>query len=274
MVIRKCNFDIDEELQLLVNLQNIVYKQRGLVFTKEIFDFWYRMNPEGAVISFNAFDGQKMVAHQSFVPEKMLVNGRVVRCLRSMAVVTHPDYRGRGLFANLTNCAVEEAERQGYEFIYAVTNENSFPVFIKHCGFSSIAQLEVRIGFGMNIKENGSKTYKRYWSAETLNWRLSYGKYIRMNNAIIGSYKYGVNTFEGILDEATAKLCSIPTKSFLLGPKLYVGLGAQVPCTYFKMPKFVKHSPFNLIFRDLTGGRLPKMTADNVFYQLMDFDVA
>ena len=202
------------------------------------------------------------------------MNGRVVRCLRSMAVVTHPDYRGRGLFAKLTNCAVEEAKRQGYEFIYAVTNENSFPVFIKHCGFSSITQLEVMIGLGMNVKENGSKTYKRYWSAETLNWRLSHGKYMRVNNAIIGAYKYGVNTFLGVLDEATAKLCKIPTKSFDLGPKLYVGLGAKVPCTYIKMPKFVKHSPFNLIFRDLTEGRLPMMTADNVFYQLIDFDVA
>lgn len=274
MEIRKCIFDNDDELQLLVNLQNIVYKQRGLVFTKDIFDFWYRQNPEGTIISYNAFEGQEMIAHQSFVPEKMLVNGRVVRCLRSMAVVTHPDYRGRGLFAQLTNCAVEEAKRQGYEFIYAVTNENSFPVFIKHCGFSSITQLEVMIGFGMKVKENGSKVFKRYWSAETLNWRLSHGKYLRVNKAIIGAYKYGVHTFLGFLDEATAKLCQIPVKSFDLGPKLYVGLGAKVPITYIKMPKFVKHSPFNLIYRDLTDGKLPMMTADNVFYQLMDFDVA
>lgn len=274
MEIRKCVFENDDEIQLLVNLQNIVYKQRGLVFTKDVFVFWYRHNPEGAVISYNAFDGNQIISHQSFVPERMLVDGRVVRCLRSMAVVTHPDFRGRGLFAQLTNCAVEEAKRQGYEFIYAVTNGNSFPVFIKHCGFSSIAQLDVMIGLGTNIKENGNRTYKRYWSAETLNWRLSHGKYMRVKNAIIGTYKYGVNTFLGVLDEAIVEQCAIPAKSYDLGPKLYVGLGAKVPCTYMNMPKFVKHSPFNLIFRDLTGGILPAMTSDNVFYQLMDFDVA
>ena len=274
MEIKKCIFDNEDELQSLVNLQNIVYKQRGLVFTKDVFVFWYKNNPDGQVISYNAFDGQEMIAHQSFVPERMLVNGRVVRCLRSMAVVTHPDYRGRGLFARLTNCAVEEAERQGYEFIYAITNENSYPVFIKHCGFSSITQLEVKIGFGMNITEKGSKTYKRYWSDEVLNWRLSHGKNMRVQNAIIGDYKFGVKTFMGVLGEDTSDLCEIPTKTLALGPKLYVGLGAKIPFTYVNMPKFVKHSPFHLIFRDLTGGRLPRMTADNVFYQLMDFDVA
>jgi hypothetical protein len=40
-----------------------------------------------------------------------------------------------------------------------------------------------------------------------------------------------------------------------------------------KMPKFIKHSPFNLIYQDLTGGQLPGMTPDNVFYQLLDYDV-
>lgn len=56
--------------------------------------------------------------------------------------------------------------------------------------------------------------------------------------------------------------------------RLYIGIGAELPLTYIDMPRFVKHSPFNLIFRDLTGGLLPPMTAENVFYQLLDYDVA
>ena len=56
MDIRQCTFDSEPELQQLVDLQNIVYKNRGLVFKKEDFIFWYKQNPEGAVISYNAFD--------------------------------------------------------------------------------------------------------------------------------------------------------------------------------------------------------------------------
>ena len=274
MDIRKCTFDNETELQQLVDLQNEVYQKRGLHFTKTIFRNWYLENPDCNVISYNAFDQGKMVAHQSFVPERMWVDGRVVRCLRSMAVVTHPDYRGQGFFSQLTNRAVEEAQRQGYDFIYAITNANSFPMFIKHCGFSFVTRLDVKIGFGVNVKEDGGKTYKRCWSEDALRWRLSSGSYYRKKDSIIGAYKYGVKIFMGALDGNLMNKTNLREKSMAWGPMLYVGLGAKLPCTYVNVPRFVKHSPFNLVFRDLTGGKLPPMTKDNVFYQLIDYDVA
>ena len=274
MEIRKCFFDNEKDLHQLVNLQNTVYRHRGLVFNKEDFLFWYCKNPEGTVISFNAFDKGIMVAHQAFVPERMLVDSRVVKCLRSMAVVTHPDYRGQGLFSQLTNTAVEEAQRQGYAFIYAVTNANSFPMFIKHCGFSFITRLEVKIGLGMNVKEDVGKIYKRYWTEDTLCWRLSSGAYYRKIDSIMGAYKYGVKTLMGTLDGHLLNKTNLLEKSMAWGPILYVGLGAKLPCTYVNVPRYVRHSPFNLVFRDLTGGYLPPMTKDNVFYQLIDYDVA
>lgn len=57
-------------------------------------------------------------------------------------------------------------------------------------------------------------------------------------------------------------------------PKLYVGLGASFKSIYLKVPKFIKRSPFNLIFLDLTQGTLPIVSRDNIFFQLFDFDVA
>ena len=89
MELRQCNFEKEAEMQQLVDLQTEVYRDRGIHFSSELFKAWYVDNPDGGVISFNAFDGNKMVAHQSFVPERMVVDGRIVRCLRSMAVVTH-----------------------------------------------------------------------------------------------------------------------------------------------------------------------------------------
>ena len=270
---RFCTFTNNEELELLVELQNEVYKQRGLIFKKELFKHWYADNPIGKVISCNAFSDDKMIAHQSFVPEQMLVEGRIVQCLRSMAVVTHPDFQGNGLFSQLTNQAIEEAKRQGYEFIYAITNGNSFPAFIKHCGFSSVTQLTVKMGFGLNIHEDGEKTYKRYWTDETLRWRMSRGSYCRINDSIIGDFKPGILTYMGTLDTQLLDSVHLPKKSWNFGLKLYVGKGALLPITYFKVPPFIKHSPFHVIFRDLTE-KLPKMTEDNIFIQLIDDDVA
>ena len=271
MEFKQCYFDNDSELYHLAELQNEVYRERGLKFKPQTFKSWYVENPYGRVVSFNAFDNGKMVAHQSFVPEKMDVDGRIVRCLRSMAVVTHADYRGRGLFATLTNMALEEAKRQGFEFAYAISNANSTPVFLKHCGFKQIAQLQVKIGFGNDVKENGSHIYKRYWSPETLKWRTGIHHYTRHGSSVIGDYKYGVKTYMATLDESLLDKVGL-TKKNSIAPRLYVGLGAKTPA-YMKMPKFIKHSPFNLIFQDLTGGKLPEMTPDNVFYQLLDYDV-
>ncbi len=57
----------------------------------------------------------------------------------------------------------------------------------------------------------------------------------------------------------------------LLG--LYVGIGYKINGVYIHLPKFIKRSPFNLIFKDLTNGGLPKLNADNISFSLSEFDV-
>lgn len=274
MEIRKCTFDNEIELQQLVDLQNEVYQKRGLHFTKDIFRYWYLENPDGKAISYNAFEQGQMVAHQSFVPECMLVEGRIVNCVRSMAVVTHPDYRGKGLLSKLTNVALEDVKNEGYAFAYAVTNGNSVSSFVNHCGFTFVTRLHVKMGYGKGLREDGENIYRRYWSNESMNWRLRNGEYVRSDEVIIGKFKPGVNTIMGMLNPSLMDAAEFLERKIPCGISLYVGLGAKLPWSYWDVPKFIKHSPFNLVFRDLTGGKLPVMTKANVFYQLIDFDVA
>ena len=107
-----------------------------------------------------------------------------------------------------------------------------------------------------------------------MNWRLGNGKYSRSGDVLIGKFKPGVNTIMGMMDPSLMDAAEFHEKKVSRGISLYVGLGAKLPWSYWDVPKFIKHSPFNLVFRDLTGGTLPAMTKDNVFYQLIDFDVA
>ena len=142
IMFRQMYFDNDKDLQQLVNLQNEVYKVRGIRFNKEEFILWYVDNPAGKVISFNAFDGDKMIAHQCFVPCSMKVGDRVVKSIRSMNVVTLPEYRGRGLFSKMTNMAIDFAIEQGFELAYAITNANSYPMFMKYADFTFVTRLD------------------------------------------------------------------------------------------------------------------------------------
>ena len=270
---RFCDFTDEEDLTKLISTQNEVYRQRGLMFKNDDFRYWYGDNPEGRVIAFNAMDGDRIVAHEALIPETMKIDGRIVRCLRSMGSVTLPEYRGRKLLSILTNKCIEEGRKRGYEFVYGIANGNSIHTFLKYCGFSLVGKLDVKFGFGRISRPQG-KTYERYWTEESLRWRTSSPLCFRKKDQVLKHFKTGVAAVMGTLDEELLDKVPQLKKRGSMAVRLYVGIGGVLPGTYFRVPKFIKHSPFNLIFRDLTGGKLPAMTMDNLFYQLMDFDVA
>ena len=169
--------------------------------------------------------------------------------------------------------AVEEAQRQGYAFLYAVTNGNSFPAFVNKCGFMAIGQLLVKMGFGTHCVPQENVIYRRYWTEELLHWRLSMDRYVLHKGALMGKYAKGVNTLMAVPNSLPFKSEDLISSKLPFGVNLYVGLGTTLPKTYWKVPSFIKHSPFHLIFRDLRGD-LPVMNMNNIFYQLIDYDVA
>ena len=275
LVLRRSLFNTEEEFQQLVELQNEVYKERGIAFSSDGFKYWYAQNPRGAVVSYNAFDGNKMVAHYACIPTEMLIEGRVVKGLLSMATVTHPDYRGRGLFKTLAKMTYDYAKETGYEYVIGVANANSFPGFMKHFPFTFVSRLEVKFGYGRRISSDGEKTFSGYWTPESLNWRLAHKScYKKKGNTIEGKHGNLLRTFMGVFDSDLLHQAQIKEAGLNVKPLLYIGLGAKIESPYFRMPKFIKHSPFNLIFMDLTDGKLPKPTKDNIFFQLLDYDVA
>lgn len=279
MEIRQSFFETEYELQQLVDLQNITYKDRGLHFSTDSFRFWYKSNPCGNVISVNAFDGDKMVAHYACIPIEMRIAGRIAKGIHSMATVTHPDYRGRGLFRTLAQKTYEIAQQEEYEFVSGVANANSYPGFIKHLGFYLIDRLDVKWGWGKVINTSENKLCYGNWDLARLNWRLKkYSYYSKHGNYAYGMYhvRIGIKTLLCTFEKETIDEIVLKRSLNILRPfNLYIGLGADLSKGhYFNFPKFVKHSPFNLIFKDLTGGKLPPIGRDNIFFQLIDFDVA
>lgn len=281
--IRRLDFTDADDLRRLVDLQNAVY-QGTHFFSEETFRFWYLDNPNGRVVSFNAFFKDEMVAHYALIPVRMSVEQRIVPGLLSMATVTHPAHRGKGLFKCLARESFEYARTVGYEFVIGVANANSYPGFIKYFDFQDAGRLEVLVGCSDQIHPGPAKTYKTYWDKESVAWRLGRkGRYYQKGLAAYGTKSVWlfrrapfIHTFMGVLEPDLAGGLSLPVAKRILRPfNLYVGLGSNArEVGYRPVPKWIKHSPFHLIFLDLTGGRLPRMTHDNVFFQLMDFDVA
>ena len=280
--IKRLDFSNPVDMQRLVDLQNAVYAGKH-VFSNKTFQYWYLDNPNGRVVSFNALYGDVLAAHYALVPIKMKIEGRVALGLLSMATVTHPNHRGKGLFKTLAKTTYEYAAQQGYEFVIGVANANSYPGFIKYFDFQDVGQLEVKIGFSNRIESDGDKVFRVIWNDSALKWRSSRYGYSKDNTTLYGTkglWKFKkaplIKTLLGKIDTNELERLRLPKVNKWFRPmNLYVGLGSNSHrIGYFNIPSFVKRSPFHLIFMDLTGGNLPKMTKDNVFFQLIDFDVA
>ena len=280
--IERLDFSNPEDMQKLVDLQNAVYAGKR-VFTSSGFKYWYLDNPNGRVVSFNAIYGDIIAAHYALVPLKMKIEGRIALGLLSMATVTHPDHRGKGLFKTLAKATYEYAVQEKYEFVIGVANANSYPGFIKYFDFQDVGQLEVMFGFNSNIRSKGEILFKVFWDKAGLDWRIGRDCYSQDGTHVFGTkgvwiFKKAplIKTFMGTHNFDEIKSLSLKKVNKWIRPlNLYVGMGSNAhEIGYLNVPKFIEHSPFHLIFLDLTGGKLPKMTKDNVFFQLMDFDVA
>lgn len=278
----RLDFSNPVDMQKLVDLQNAVYEGKHS-FLDTTFKHWYLDNPNGRVVSFNALCGDIIAAHYAIVPVKMEIKGRVTKGLLSMATVTHPLHRGKGLFKKLAKLSYDYAAENCYEFVIGVANANSYPGFIKYFDFQDVGMLDVLIGCNRNLQESAPKIFKMSWDKDSIQWRLGNNKYTKDENAVYGTrpvWKFKkaplVKTFMGLLPETLLGELNIkPANSRFRPLNLYVGMGSNArECGYRTVPKFIERSPFHLIFLDLTGGKLPKMTKDNVFFQLMDFDVA
>lgn len=261
----------DKLLDELVELMNDSFPD--CPFGKDYYRWQYEQNPNGKVVSYNAYYDNKLVAHYAAIPIEMSFDGEKKKGLLSLNTATHSQHRGKGLFVKLAQLTYDHAKANGYKFVIGVANANSTHGFLTKLGFYHICPLEVRFGMGNIFRYKEEKTVYVVWNDKSLQWRLSnpYYKYFIRKNAIYGSMDKPL--FKTIVSENKdmEEKGSLGLRPF----NLYVGLGLNKKSgLYFKVPKFIKHSPFNLIFKDMCDGELPTINKDNIFFQLIDYDVA
>jgi len=110
-------------------------------------DFWrwrYKENPFGKSIIMLMFDEKILVGHYAIIRLPVLIDGKETRAAFSMTTMTHPEYRGMGIFPKLAREVYAESERAGYEIVFGFPNENSYGAFCKKLdwiGFGKVPAL-------------------------------------------------------------------------------------------------------------------------------------
>ena len=263
----------DAALMECQDLLRLVFEERADKFSFEYLKWQYRDNPVGHIVGFNAYLGDVLAAHYVTMPIYMNINGKKTLGVLSLNTATHHEHRGKRLFSILAERTYEYAAENGYKFVIGVANANSTHGFIKHLKFKLIGPLTFKIGVGNSIYPKKNYIFTRYWDKEIMAWRLKNPsmEYFKNGDTIVSPIKPG---FKKLVFHDSEGLVSLP-KLYGRPFNLYIGFGADLEkgC-YCGIPKFIEHSPFNLIFRDLTNGLLPKVTKDNILFELIDFDVA
>lgn len=107
--------------------------------------FWkwrYQNNILNKIMIKLAIDEEKLAAHYAVSPTQIYIDGKRYNSAISMTTMTHPNYRGLGLFTKLAN-ELYESHKEDLDVIYGVPNDNSLKGFIKYMNFQHIKDIPV-----------------------------------------------------------------------------------------------------------------------------------
>jgi hypothetical protein len=102
------------------------------------FDRWKLFSTDfGRCPSIVAMQGDRCVGLYTVLPTPLILDGVGISGAQSVDTMTHPDFRGRGMFLSLARSCYEEAAND-IALMYGLPNENSYPGFIKHLGWTHL----------------------------------------------------------------------------------------------------------------------------------------
>lgn len=250
-------------------------------FETRALEWLYAKNPDGHVIGFDAILEGQLAAHYACIPTTVEINGVQEKALLSLNTATHPTHQGKGLFTALATKTYEAAAALGFASVHGVANANSTPGFVRRLGFQLVRPLDAMVGIGrlkLDADTCSRETlFRRCWSPAALQWRCA-----NPANAVALRQSQGWTQLRARgpsrLVSAYAELPitgAVPSGTHAPGvANLFLGLvpsGAGRFRSYAHIPRRLRPSPLNLIFRDLTG-RNRVLDPERVFFSFLDFD--
>lgn len=87
-------------------------------------------------IGYIAYLDHKPVAYYGVIPTFLSIGQQKILAAQSCDTMTHPAHQKKGLFVKLAKQTIELARQEGIHLVFGFPNQNSYPGFIKHLGFT------------------------------------------------------------------------------------------------------------------------------------------
>ncbi|MFC2004675.1 GNAT family N-acetyltransferase [Chloroflexota bacterium] len=103
----------------------------------------FEENPSGKSVIKLMFDDKKLIGFYAVIPTNVQVGRNLVKAALSVNTMTHPDYRGQGIFAYLGKEAYQVCEQKGVKFVYGFPNNNIYQSRIKKLEWKGFGKMSV-----------------------------------------------------------------------------------------------------------------------------------
>ena len=122
--LKKFNIDVykDCDKKNLYELYKIVFPNYS---TNKLIEWQNKSNPFGNSdeYTFLMKDGERIISQYAIVPKVFYIKRKECRSIMSLGTMTHPVYRGLGIFPYLAKIAYEYAKAKGNFFVYGFPNQ-------------------------------------------------------------------------------------------------------------------------------------------------------
>lgn len=176
-----------EYLERISEFQKLFMDSFNRKISKEFLKWRYVDNPMEDILAHVAIENGKMIANYSASPCKIYINGKIEKAALSMTTMTHPNFRGKGLFPKLANGLYELMENRGYKAIVGFPNNNSHLTFIKRLNWKDIYEIPTMKLDLFKIKDFTSCNNLKIVKDD--NFLLDYSKLINNNNDKVKIHK-------------------------------------------------------------------------------------
>ena len=109
----------------------------------------------------------KIIAADGLSPCRLYYKGKVLKAAHSVKSMTHPDYKRKGIFRNMTENSLANAKKYGFDIVLGLANDNSAPAYDKF-GWNMMFEREVYI-LPVNIKNKLKSIVKLGFAASAGN---------------------------------------------------------------------------------------------------------
>lgn len=114
-------------------------------FRRELSRAWwewrFRNTPPGPGVIVLARENGRLAAHYAVAAIKLSIEGRDVVSGLSGTTMTHPDFRGGGLFPSLARATYAEMVREGMQLVWGFPNSQSHRGFVRDLGWTDIWEI-------------------------------------------------------------------------------------------------------------------------------------